>query len=272
MFLGIEIGGTKLQFGVGLAENGMLTALERANVQPANGAEGIRRQIVEIAGPLVRQYGVRAIGIGFGGPVDLAAGRIVKSHHVAGWDGFPLAGWCHETFGLPSSLANDSDMAGLGEARFGGGRGKKVVFYTNVGTGIGGALVIGGRVYVGGAGIASELGHLRPGTQADSPRQIVELAASGWAIADAARADARLASELERRTVARPSRLRPSWWPRPPAPAMRRRIADLSPRHANLRLGHRADDYAAVARGGCYRRRRAAGRRGPVLRSAARGG
>jgi glucokinase len=207
MFLGIEIGGTKLQIGVGAAESGTLTALQRADVRPADGAEGIRRQIADIAAPLVRQHGVRSIGIGFGGPVDMSAGRIVKSHHVAGWDGFPLADWCQDTFGLPSSLANDSDMAGLGEARFGAGRGKRVVFYTNVGTGIGGALVIGGRVYVGGAGIASELGHLRPGLQADTPNRIVELAASGWAIADAARADARLASELEQSHGCSPDRI-----------------------------------------------------------------
>ncbi len=199
MFLGIEIGGTKLQFGLGGAESGRLTALERADVRPADGAEGIRRQIQETAAPLCREHGVRAIGFGFGGPVDVAAGRTVKSHHVAGWDDFPLADWCRRTLALPAAVANDSDMAGLGEARFGAGRGRRVVFYTNVGSGIGGALVVGGRVYLGGAGIASELGHLRPGPEADTPERIVELAASGWAIAAAARDDARLAAELQQR-------------------------------------------------------------------------
>ena len=72
-----------------------------------------------------------------------------------------------------------------------------MVFYTNVGSGIGGALVVDGRVYAGSRGISSELGHLRPGPQADDPRQIVELAASGWAIAAAARADTALAEQLQ---------------------------------------------------------------------------
>ena len=117
---------------------------------------------------------------------------------MAGWDGFPLADWCRQTLGVPASVANDSDMAGLGEARFGAGRGRRVVFYTNVGSGIGGALVVGGRVYVGGAGIASELGHIRPGLDADTPEKIVELTSSGWAIAAAARADAELAAQLAR--------------------------------------------------------------------------
>jgi glucokinase len=207
MFLGIEIGGTKLQLGVGAADEAKLVALERADVCPANGAEGIRQQIAEIAGPLVREHGVRAIGIGFGGPVDMPKGQVVKSHHVTGWDSFPLADWCQENLGLPTSLANDSDMAGLGEARFGAGRGKRVVFYTNVGSGIGGALVVDRRVYVGGAGIASEIGHMRPGPAADQPNRIVELDSSGWAIATAARADAELAAELQGRYGCSPERI-----------------------------------------------------------------
>ncbi len=196
MYLGIEIGGTKLQLGIGDAESGSLAALERADVRPADGAEGICRQIERIGTPLVGHYAVRAIGVGFGGPVDFAAGRTVKSHHVAGWDDFPLADWCRRTFDRPAAVANDADTAGLGEARFGAGRGNRVVFYTNVGSGIGGALIVDGRIYVGGLGIASEIGHLRPGVEADSPDRTVEAAASGWSIAAAAMADASLAKTL----------------------------------------------------------------------------
>ena len=129
----------------------------------------------------------RAVGIGFGGPVDAAAGRTVKSHQVEGWDDFPLAQWCREILGLPARLSNDSDAAGLAEARFGAGRGRRVVFYMNVGSGIGGALVLDGQVYLGGQGIASELGHLRPGPQADRPEQTVESVASGFGLASRAR-------------------------------------------------------------------------------------
>ena len=171
--------------------------MQRATVVPAEGAAGIRRQIERIATPLIAQYGIQGIGFGFGGPVDRLAGCIVKSHHVEGWDGFPLVDWCRQTLGLPAALGNDSDMAGLGEARFGAGRGCRVVFYTNVGSGIGGALVVDGRVYAGSRGISSELGHIRPGPQAEGPQQIVELAASGWAIAAAARADAPLTAALQ---------------------------------------------------------------------------
>jgi len=201
MFLGIEIGGTKLQVGVGDGIGGPLAALERTEVRPEEGAEGIRRQIRKIGNALVRQYDVDGIGIGFGGPVDRAAGQTLKSHQISGWDRFPLTDWCHETLGRPAGMANDADMAGLAEARFGAGRGKKIVFYITVGSGIGGALVIDQRVYGGSRGVASELGHLRPGPEAGDSAQTVESIASGWGITAAARADAQLTAELKRRLV-----------------------------------------------------------------------
>jgi glucokinase len=188
MFLGIEIGGTKLQLGVGRGDGSPFEAFQRRDVQPREGAESIRREIEAAARPLVAAYAPRAAGIGFGGPVNAEAGRTVKSHQVAGWDDFPLVQWCRETLGLPARLSNDSDAAGLAEARFGAGRGRRVVFYVNVGSGIGGALVLDGQVYLGGQGIASELGHLRPGPQADRPDRTVESVASGFGLAARGRA------------------------------------------------------------------------------------
>jgi glucokinase len=187
MLLGIEIGGTKLQLGVGRGSGPPLAALERLDVNPQQGAEGIRRQIEEAAQPLIDQYGVTRIGIGFGGPVDSKRGRVIVSHQVEGWKDFPLVEWCQTTLGLPTLLANDSDSAGLAEARFGGGKDHPVVFYNNIGSGIGGALVIDGRLYQGGGGVASEIGHLRPGLEAERPDQDLESIASGWAIAAQAR-------------------------------------------------------------------------------------
>ena len=188
MFLGIEIGGTKLQLGVGLGDGSPLVELQRIDVRLDEGAAGIRRQI-ELAGrELIRQHDVRAGGVGFGGPVDSAAGRTIKSHQVDGWDDFPLAQWCRDALGLPTTLANDSDSAGLAEALFGAGHGSRVVFYNNVGSGIGGALIIDGRLYGGSRGVAAELGHLRPGPESQRSDQTIESIASGFAIAASARA------------------------------------------------------------------------------------
>jgi glucokinase len=187
VYLGIEIGGTKLQLAVGAGDGSPFVDCRRAEVQPDDGAGGILRKIESLGRTLIERYRPQAIGIGFGGPVDAEAGRTITSHQVAGWCDFALADWCLETFGLRAALSNDADAAGLAEARFGAGRGHGVVFYITVGSGIGGALVLDGRVYSGGHGIASEIGHLRPGLDADNPHATVESMASGFGIAAAGR-------------------------------------------------------------------------------------
>ena len=185
MLLGIEIGGTKLQLGVGRGD-GTLVAVERYEVRPNEGAEGILAQIEAAARVLIARHGISAIGIGFGGPVT--SGKVVTSHQVAGWENFALVDWCRRVFMLPAVLENDCDAAGLAEARHGAGRGRKVVFYVTVGTGIGGGLVVDDAIYRASGHGAAEIGHLRPGLHADRPDQTVESLASGWGIAVAAQA------------------------------------------------------------------------------------
>ncbi len=188
MLLGIEIGVTKLQLGVGRGDGPPLACLERLDVRPELGAARIREQIRQACERLLERYEVAGIGIGFGGPVDSARGRVITSHQVEGWEDFPLAEWCRQTLGLPAILANDSDSAGLAEALFGAGKGHAIVVYNNIGSGIGGAIVIGGRIYGGSGGVAAEFGHLRPGPQAERPDQDLEAVASGWGITAAVRA------------------------------------------------------------------------------------
>ena len=158
MYLGIEIGGTKLQLAIGPGDGSPMVDCRRAEIYRDEGAGGILRQIEHIGRELIDRHRPTAIGIGFGGPVDAEAGRTIVSHQVEGWTDFGLADWCLETFGLPAALSNDADAAGLAEALFGAGAGHRVVFYITVGSGIGGDLVIDGRVYSGGQGIASEIG------------------------------------------------------------------------------------------------------------------
>src|SRR5260370_24589417 len=97
MYLGIEIGGTKLQLGVGPAD-GTLAGLWRAAVDVAAGPDGIRRQIGAAVPELLSRSGlgraqVRGVGIGFGGPVDDATHTVIKSHQIEGWDNFRFAYW-----------------------------------------------------------------------------------------------------------------------------------------------------------------------------------
>ena len=127
----------------------------------AAGAAGILRAFEARLPPLLAAHPAASIGSGFGGPVDAARGRTVKSHQVSGWEDFPLVEWFRERFGLPAALGNDSDLAGWAEAVHGGGRGVSPVFYMNIGTGIGGAFVVDGKLYEGQGLGAAEIGHLR---------------------------------------------------------------------------------------------------------------
>ena len=164
MFLGIEIGGSKLQLAVGQAD-GQLRGTWRGSVDLVAGAAGIRRQILDAVPELLRTAGVehatlRAIGVGFGGPTDDATRTVITSHQVTGWDDFPLAAWLTEHLHLPAFVGNDADVAGLGEALHGAGRGQSPVFYVTVGSGIGGGLIIDGQIYRGVGRGAAEIGHL----------------------------------------------------------------------------------------------------------------
>src|SRR5947199_8132082 len=89
MFLGIEIGGTKLQLGVGPGD-GTLRGIWRGAVSVPGGGEGIRRQIIAAVPDLLKTAGVersavRAVGVGLGGPVDDATRSVITSHQVTGW-------------------------------------------------------------------------------------------------------------------------------------------------------------------------------------------
>lgn len=197
MYLGIEIGGTKLQFGVG-AGDGTLAGLWRGPVDAAAGADGIRRRITAAVPELLAQAGLdrahlRGVGIGFGGPVDDATRTIIKSHQIAGWDDFPLADWMTDLLGLPSVLGNDADVAGLAEALFGAGKGFSPIFYITVGSGIGGGLIIDGEIYLGCGRGAAEIGHTPvPDRAATTQYAPLEHLASGWAIQEQARRHFRL--------------------------------------------------------------------------------
>jgi glucokinase len=191
--LGIEIGGTKLQLGIGRGQ-GALVALDRLRVDPSGAAAGIRAQIQAAVPALLQSVNltrdqIKAVGIGFGGPVDVAQGRTQKSYQITGWDDFPLSSFIREHLGVPLVvLENDSDAAGLAEARFGAGLGYSPLLYMNVGSGIGGALILDDRIYRGSGQGAAEIGHLRVPDATAPAAQVLELeqVASGWAIASAA--------------------------------------------------------------------------------------
>ena len=185
--LGIEIGGTKLQAGIGLHDD-RLIGLARQSVELSKGAEGIREAIPSLVERALEDAGCSigdlcGIGVGFGGPVDSKQGITLLSHQVEGWDRFPLLKWFEERWDLPVSIQNDSSIAGYAEAILGAGKGCHRMVYMNIGSGIGGGLITG-RVLDEGQGLGSaEIGHTWvPDPETGEPEKL-ELVCSGWSIA-----------------------------------------------------------------------------------------
>lgn len=188
MYLGIEIGGTKLQLGVGHGDGSDFIAFERRDVEIAKGGQGIRDQIRDVGRELIAAHPIERAAYGFGGPIFGSRGIVQTSHQVSGWDNFPLAEWTQTELGVPTKLGNDCDVAALAEACFGAGRGANSVFYVTVGTGIGGGLVFHRKIHGTVRPASAEIGHLRPGLDATTSKQTIESLAAGPGIAMTTRA------------------------------------------------------------------------------------
>jgi glucokinase len=175
-FVGIEIGGTKLQLVAG--HPGAIEDRRRFSVDVKQGAAGIREQIEGVLQGLVKQWDVRAVALGFGGPVDRRAIRPARSHQIEGWSGFEVREWLAKLWGTQVVIDNDANMGALGEATLGAGKGRNPVYYVTLGSGVGGGLVVNGQIYHGAAPGEAEIGHLR----LDRDGTIVEQRCSGWAV------------------------------------------------------------------------------------------
>jgi glucokinase len=191
--LGIEIGGTKVQAGIGSGNGKRLPkGLIRRDVVREYGAEGILRQIIVMVDELLesKRFGlsdISRIGIGFGGIVDTNTGVIVKSYQIDGWNNFPLKEWAEERWNKPVFIQNDASAAGLAEALCGAGRGCSRVFYITVGSGIGGGWIRNGKVDDGQGFGAAEIGHTWvPDPVSGTPVEL-EQVCSGWSIGRRAR-------------------------------------------------------------------------------------
>ena len=175
--IGIEIGGTKQQIVAGNVE-GKIIGRCRFSVSPKDGGPVIRERITEELPKLISKHKPERIGVGFGGPVDISKGTVAVSHQVKGWSGFPLRDWLQELTGLPVLIENDANTAALAEALRGAGRGLNPAFYMNMGSGVGGGLIIDGKIYHGDVPGEVEVGHLQLNLDGDT----VEDRCSGWAV------------------------------------------------------------------------------------------
>ncbi|MEP7055840.1 MAG: ROK family glucokinase [Actinomycetota bacterium] len=155
--IGVDVGGTKVAAGV-VADDGTVVA-EVRRPTPSASPEQTADVIVELVEELRKEHDVTAIGVGAAGFIDSARSTVMFSPNLA-WRDEPLRERISDRIGLPVVIENDANAAGWAEAKFGAGRGEAHLVLVTLGTGIGGAIVLEGKLYRGRWGIAGEPGHM----------------------------------------------------------------------------------------------------------------
>ncbi|HUX67254.1 MAG TPA: ROK family protein [Terriglobales bacterium] len=160
--IGVDLGGTNLRIAA-VASDGAF--LERINLD-TEVKEGRERVVADMCAAIAeieqRLAGAQMVGIGIGVPgiINLAKGTIRQSPNLPGWSGFPVRDDLERRLRTPVILENDANAAALGEKWVGAGREVSGLCMLTVGTGIGGGLILNGRIWHGMAGMAGELGHM----------------------------------------------------------------------------------------------------------------
>lgn len=192
--VGVDLGGTKIAAASADFDGNLMHTL--ATSTPSGGRGGVLeaifaaiREVVEGTGaPMSR---VASIGMASAGPLDAEQGMVLEAPNIEDWENVPVAAILGEEFRVPVALQRDANAAALAERQWGGGRDVDDMVYVTVSTGIGGGLILGGKLYTGAGGTAGELGHTT--IDVDGPvcyrghRGCVEAMASGTAIARMAR-------------------------------------------------------------------------------------
>jgi glucokinase len=162
--IAVDLGGTRLR--VALADAGLgLTQRREMSTSFENGANGAVEQITALVQQALREtgLGVDAIGclaVASPGPLDTTTGVVFSPPNMVGWGTVPLKQLLEERIGVPAYVMNDANAAGLGEFHFGSGRGLRNMVYLTVSTGIGGGVVVDGKLLEGSSGTAGEIGHM----------------------------------------------------------------------------------------------------------------
>jgi glucokinase len=166
--VGVDLGGTNIVAGA-LAEDGIgdVIALRSEPTRSDQGAEAVIDRIVRMIDTVIvdtiaqtgaRREDVIGIGVGAPGPLDRQRGIVVTTPNL-GWTNYPLRDAIAERARLPVRIDNDANCATLGEWWMGAAKGASNVIGMTIGTGIGGGVIIGGRLYHGSSDVAGEIGH-----------------------------------------------------------------------------------------------------------------
>lgn len=158
--VGVDLGGTRIR-AASFDEHLTLLAREELPTQAQDGFPAVLDRIrAAIRAVLPPDAALTGIGIAAPGPLNPVTGVIVDAENLPGAAGTPVAALLRETFGVPVYLGNDANAAALGETMLGAARGCRHVVYITIGTGIGGGVIVDGRLLNGQDGMAAEIGFM----------------------------------------------------------------------------------------------------------------
>ncbi len=165
MVLGVDLGGTNLKAAV-VESDGRIVATASESSFVAEGPEAAVSRMAALVEKLGREHDFDAVGAAVCAPIEKGSGCIAKSASLPGWVDVPVRDLLEGHLAMPVVLENDAASAILAEWWLGAGDGKPVVAGLTLGTGVGGGLVIDGRIFSGSDGLAGEFGHI---SLADAP-------------------------------------------------------------------------------------------------------
>jgi glucokinase len=166
MFVGLDVGGTTIKAAV-VDDSGRIVGQAIAPSTEADRgaehglqvmAEAIRRVVANAS---LSVSDIAAIGVATPGPLDIPAGMMLDPPNLPGWHNVPVRDFIERTFNRPTAFQNDANAAAVGEAWVGAGRGVRSMGLLTLGTGIGGGIVLDGRVLDGAHSHGGELGHIK---------------------------------------------------------------------------------------------------------------
>ena len=158
--VGVDIGGTKVAAGVVAEDGRVLEHVRRETPHRSTSPDVVEDTIVGAVLDLARHHDVGAVGVGAAGFIDAARSHVLFAPHLS-WRNEPLREAVSRRLGLPVVVENDANAALWAEWRFGAGRGETHLLGVNLGTGIGGAMLVEGVVQRGRFGVAGEFGHMQ---------------------------------------------------------------------------------------------------------------
>lgn len=156
-----DFGGTNLRAAL-VTEAGEILVRHEVSTTPDASPDAALERIADLL-TVIRDHGPEppvAASLAVAGLIDIEGGRVLVSPNIPAFRNLGLTVPLSERLGIPISIANDASAAALGEFRFGAGQGTRHLLHVTLGTGIGGGIVIDGRLYKGAQGLAGELGHI----------------------------------------------------------------------------------------------------------------